>query len=100
MGFIAQMITNLDLPNAAMICWITYIQLFTFEVVHMLGVIHRALDPCQQHVDNNSDYSSDDVDIEDGTKLVKALEIEVNEVELCEENRIQVRDDLKRAKLH
>ena len=42
-GFIAQMISNPDLPNAAMTRWITYIQLFTFEIVHTPGAIRRVV---------------------------------------------------------
>ena len=100
-GFIAQMISNPDLPNAAMTRWITYIQLFTFEVVHTPGAIHRGPDGLsrRQHADDDSDYSGDDIDIEDGIKLVKVPTLEVNEVELWEENGIRVREDLKRAKL-
>src|SRR5258708_6465021 len=40
-GFLTQMMKSPDLPNVAMTRWITYIQLFTFEVTHMPGITHH-----------------------------------------------------------
>ncbi len=40
-GFLAQMMKSPDLPNAAMTRWITYIQLFTFEITHTPGIAHH-----------------------------------------------------------
>ena len=79
-GFLIQMMSSPDLPNAVMTRWITYIQLFTFEVRHTLGVAHRVPDglSCWPHAANNSDYSDDNVDVEDGIKLVKVFPVEIN----------------------
>src|SRR5260221_9326928 len=62
-GFLAQMMTSPDLLNAATTRWITYIQLFTFEVRHTPGAVHRVPDglshwPCAE---DDSDYSDNDV---------------------------------------
>ena len=73
------MMTSPDLPNAAMTRWITYIQLFTFKVRHTLGTAHCVPDGLSHRprVANDSDYSDDDVNVEDGIKLVKVLPIEI-----------------------
>ena len=85
-GFVVQMMTTPDLPNAAMTRWITYIQLFTFEIQHHPGILHQAPDglSCRPPADGDSEYSDDKVDIEDGIKLVKAFVVEVNELEYDE----------------
>ena len=69
------MMTMPDLPNAVMTCWIAYIQLFTFEIQHKLGIAHCVLDglSCRCQAEDDSEYSDDEVDIEEGIKLVKAL---------------------------
>ena len=69
------MMTMPDLPNAAMMRWITYIQLFTFEVQHKPGVSHRVLDGLSQWPPtvDDSKYSGEDINIEDGIKLLKVL---------------------------
>src|SRR5260221_9301959 len=82
-GFLAQMMMSPDLPNVAMTRWITYIQLFTFEVNHTPGTAHCIPDglshqPCAA---DNSDYSDGDIDVEDRIKLVKVLPVEVNKLE-------------------
>ena len=71
-GFLAQMMMSPDLPNAAMMHWITYIQLFMFEVNHTPGTVHCVPDglshwPCAA---DDSDYSNGDVNVKDGIKLV------------------------------
>src|SRR5258708_15031565 len=103
-GFLAQMMKSPDLPNAAMTRWITYIQLFTFEVNHTLGTAHCIPDglshqPCMA---DDSDYSDGEVDIEDGIKLVKALPVTVNMINDDErkiENGVWVREALSIYKL-
>ncbi len=52
-----------------------YIQLFTFKIQHNPGVMHQVPDglSCRLPVEDDSDYSGDDVDIEDGIKVVKVL---------------------------
>ncbi len=67
-GFLVQMMMSPDLPNAVMTWWITYIQLFTFEVNHTPGTAHHIPDGLSPADD--SDYSDGDVDIKDGIKLV------------------------------
>src|SRR5260221_9897762 len=103
-GFLTQMMKSPDLPNAAMTRWITYIQLFTFEVNHTLGMAHRIPDglshqPCAA---DNSNYSDGEVDVEDGIKLVKALPVMVNMINDDErkiENGVRVREALSISKL-
>ncbi|KAF9004357.1 hypothetical protein BDQ17DRAFT_1325728 [Cyathus striatus] len=34
--FLQQMISQLDLPNAQLTCWVTFLLLFDFQVIHML----------------------------------------------------------------
>src|SRR5258705_3541702 len=82
-GFIAQMMQALDLPNAAMTRWVVYIQLFTFEIQHKPGVMHQVPDglSCRPCVEGDSDYSGDDVDIEDGIKLVRLIPFESSQME-------------------
>src|SRR5258708_11295174 len=72
-----------DLPNAAMTRWIVYIQLFTFEIQHNPGVMHQVPDGLSHRppVEGDSDYSGDDVDIEDGIKLVRSIPFESSEME-------------------
>src|SRR5260370_28185094 len=76
------MMMSPDLPNAAMTRWITYIQLFTFEVNHTPGTAHRVPDGLSRwpRAANDSDYSDGEVDVEDGIKLVKALQVTVNTI--------------------
>ena len=53
-------------------------------------------------MDDDSDYSGDDVDVEDGIKLVKVPMIEINMVEYKDrsmENSLQVSEDLAKSKL-
>ena len=66
------MMTSPDLLNAAMTCWIMYIQLFMFKVNHAPGTVHQVPDGLswQLHAANDSDYSNGDVDVEDRIKLV------------------------------
>ncbi len=75
-GFIAQMVQAPDLPNMAMTQWIVYIQLFTLEIQHNPGVMHQVPDglSCRLPVE-------DDVDIEDGIKVVKVLPAESSQLE-------------------
>src|SRR5260221_4660823 len=83
-GFIVQMMMKApDLPNVAMTRWIAYIQLFTFEIQHKPGVMHRVPDglSCRLHAEGDSDYSGDDVDIKDGIKLVKPVPFESSQME-------------------
>ena len=74
------MLTNPDLPNAAMTRWIAYISLFTFEIKHAPGTNHRVPDGLSRRsrADDDSDYSDDEIDLDDGIKLVKAPEVEIN----------------------
>ncbi len=82
-GFIAQMMQALDLPNAAMTRWIAYIQLFIFKIQHKPGVMHQVPDglSCRLCAEGDSNYSGDDVDIEDGIKLVKPVLFESSQME-------------------
>ena len=103
-GFVAQMMTTPDLPNAAMTRWITYIQLFTFEIQHRPGILHQAPDGLSRRppADGDSEYSDNEVDIEDGIKLAKAFVVEVNELEYDErnvENGLRVQEELAKSKL-
>ena len=77
------MMQALDLPNAAMTRWIAYIQLFTFKIQHNPGVMHQVSDrlSCRLPVEGDSNYSGDDVDIEDGIKLVKSIPFENSQME-------------------
>ena len=100
----AQMMTTPNFPNAAMTQWITYIQLFTFEIQHRLGILHQAPNGLSHRppADGDSEYSDDEVDIEDGIKLAKAFVVEVNELEYDEqnvENGLQVWEELSKSKL-
>ena len=78
-GFLAQMMKSPDLPNAAMTRWITYIQLFTFEITHTPGIAHRVPDGLSRRprAADDSDYSDGDIDVEDGIKLITALLLEI-----------------------
>ncbi len=103
-GFLAQMMISHDLPNAAMTRWITYIQLFTFEVNHTPGVAHRVPDGLshQPRTVDDSDYSDEEIDVEDGIKLVQALPVEVNSIDYGErivEDNVCVREALAQSKL-
>src|SRR5258707_8022339 len=103
-GFLAQMMMTPDLPNAAMTRWITYIQLFTFEINHTPGIAHCVPDVLYHwlHMADDSNYSDDDVDVEDGIKLVKALPVTVNTINDDErkiENGVRVREALSISKL-
>src|SRR5258708_37820171 len=103
-GFLAQMMISHDLPNAAMTRWITYIQLFTFEVNHTLGVAHRVPDGLSRRprAADDSDYSDEEIDVEDGIKLVRALPVEVNSIDYEEtkvENNVHVCEALSQLKL-
>ncbi len=93
-GFIVQMMQALDLPNAAMTRWIAYIQLFTFEIQHNPGVMHQVPDGLSHRppVEGDSDYSGDDIDIEDGIKLVKSI--------LFESSQMEYEDQKQETSLH
>ncbi len=82
-GFIAQMMQAPDLPNAAMTRWIPYIQLFTFKIQHNPGVMHQVPDGLSHRppTEGDPDYSGDDVDIEDGIKLVRSIPFESSQIE-------------------
>ena len=82
-GFIVQMMQSLDLPNVAMTRWIAYIQLFTFEIQHKPGVMHQVPDGLSRRLpaEEDSNYSGDDIDIEDGIKLVKSVPWESSQME-------------------
>src|SRR5258708_25729672 len=81
-GFLAQMMTTPDLPNAAMTRWITYIQLFTFEINHRPSIAHCVPDGLSHwlHMADDSNYSDNDVNVEDGIQLVKASLAEFNNI--------------------
>src|SRR5260370_30327931 len=103
-GFIAQMMSLPDLPNAAMMWWTTYIQLFTFEPQHKPGVSHCVPGGLSHrpHADDNSDFSGDDIDVDDGIKLVKALPIEFklalkDDYEIT--NGVHIWEDLAKTRL-
>ena len=101
-AFIAQMLKAPDLPNAAMTRWITYIQLFTFEIQHTPGISHRVPDGLSRRprAEDDSDYSGDDVDIEDGIKLVKVPPVAFNSAEYEElPLDLRVKEDLAQTKL-
>ena len=103
-GFLAQMMTSPDLPNAAMTRWITYIQLFTFEINHTPGIAHRVPDGLsrQPRAADDSDYSDGDIDVEDGIKLVKASSVEFNNIDYEErelEESLHVHEILSESKL-
>ena len=87
---LAKMLTNPDLPNAAMTRWIAYISLFTFEIKHAPGTSHRVPDGLSRRAKaaEDSDYSDDDVDLDEGIKLVKVPEIEINFAELKNEEYV------------
>src|SRR5271154_2457783 len=92
------MISSPDLPNAAMTQWIMYIQLFTFEVQHTPGTSHKVLDglSCQLQAEDDSDFSDNDVDLEDGIKLVKVQSVETSD---SEPMSLQVWEDLAKTRL-
>ncbi|SRR5258708_7211468 len=98
------MMKSPDLPNVAMMRWITYIQLFTFEITHTPGIAHCVPDglshqPCTV---NDSDYSDSDIDIKDGIKLITALLLEVNAINNEEretENSLWMHEVLSQLKL-
>ncbi len=103
-GFLAQMMKSPDLPNTAMTRWITYIQLFTFEINHTPGIAHCIPDGLSHwlHAADNSDYSNGDIDVKDGIKLVKALPLEINMMSYEErrvENSLRVHETLSMSKL-
>src|SRR5258708_31395533 len=98
------MMISPGLPNAVMTRWITYIQLFTFEVNHTPGMSHHVPDglshqPCMA---DDSNYSDVDIDVEDGIKLVKELPIEINLIEYEDqeiENCLLLCSDLSQTKI-
>src|SRR5258705_6095151 len=103
--FLAQMMMTPDLPNAAMTRWITYIQLFTFEINHTPGIAHHVPDGLSRwlRVADDSDYSDDNVDVEDRIKLVKASSAEFNNINYEEreiEESLRVREILSESKLN
>ncbi len=98
------MMKSPDLPNMAMMRWITYIQLFTFEITHMPGIAHCVPNGLSHRLRaaNNSDYSDGDIDVEDGIKLITALPLEINVISYEEkevENSLQMRETLPQSKL-
>ncbi len=98
------MMKSPDLPNAAMTRWITYIQLFTFEITHTPGIAHRVLNGLSQRprAADDSDYSDSDIDVEDGIKLITALLLEINAISYEEkevENSLRMRETLSQSKL-
>src|SRR5258708_40171874 len=104
-GFIVQMMQAPDLPNAAMTQWIAYIQLFTFEIQHNPGVMHRVPDGLSHRLpaEDDSDYSGDDVDIKDGIKVVKALPAKNSQLEYKDrkqEESLQTEGYLARTRLN
>jgi len=93
-----------DLPNMAMTRWITYIQLFTFEITHTPGIAHCVPDGLSHrpHTADNSNYSDGDIDVEDSIKLITALPLEINVISYEEkevENSLQMRETLPQSKL-
>src|SRR5260221_8409422 len=103
-GFLAQMMKSPDLPNAAMTRWITYIQLFTFEIMHMPGIAHCVPNglSCRLCTADDSNYSDGDTDVEDGIKLITALLLEINAISYEEkevENSLQMHETLSQSKL-
>ena len=70
---IIQMVNAPDLPNAAMTRWITYIQLFSFEVEHIKAKKHWVPNGLSWRPwsEEDSDQSDSKVDVEDGIKLVE-----------------------------
>src|SRR5258708_27748096 len=103
-GFLAQMMKSPDLPNMAMTRWITYIQLFTFEITHTPGIAHCVPDGLSHrpHTADNSNYSDGDIDVEDSIKLITALPLEINVISYEEkevENSLQMRETLPQSKL-
>src|SRR5258705_1458802 len=93
-GLIVHMMQALHLANAAMTRWIAYIQLFTFEIQHNPGVMHQVPDGLSHRppVEGDSDYSGDDIDIEDGIKLVKSI--------LFESSQMEYEDQKQETSLH
>jgi len=103
-GFLAQMMKSPDLPNMAMTRWITYIQLFTFEITHTPGIAHHVPNglSCWPHLANNSDYSNGDINVKDGIKLITVLLLEVNAISYEEretENSLWMCEVLSQLKL-
>ncbi len=72
---LVQMINALDLPNAAMTWWITYILMFSFEIEYHPAAKHQVPDRLSwwRKSDEDSDYSDGEVDVEEGLKIVQAL---------------------------
>ena len=98
------MMKSPDLPNMAMTRWITYIQLFTFEITHTPGIAHCVPDGLSRrlHTADNSDYSDGDIDVKDGIKLITALLLEINAISYEEkevENSLQTHETLSQSKL-
>ena len=90
--------------NAAMMRWITYIQLFTFEIMHMPGIAHCVPDglSCTLCATDDSNYSDSDIDVKDGIKLITALPLEINVISYEEkevENSLQMHETLSQSKL-
>ena len=102
-AFITQMMTTPDLPNAVMTHWIAYIQLFTFEIQHKPGISHRVPDGLsrRRRADDDSEYSDDEVDIEEGIKLVKVIPRNFKSIKEEDEieNGLRVQEDLARTML-
>src|SRR5258708_31124840 len=98
------MMKSPDLLNAAMMRWVTYIQLFTFEITHTLGIAHHVPNglshrPCTA---DDSDYSDSDIDVEDSIKPITALPLEINAISYEEkevENSLWTHEILSQLKL-
>ena len=87
---LVKMLTNPDLPNAAMTRWIAYISLFTFKIKHAPGTSHQVPDGLSRwtKAEEDSDYSDNDVDLDEGIKLVKVPEVDINFAELKNEEYV------------
>lgn len=64
--FLKEMINTPGLPNAAMTRWISYIQLFDFELLHVPAAQHVAPDGLSRREPTEEDTTDSDDDLEPG----------------------------------
>ncbi|TFY52589.1 hypothetical protein EVJ58_g9929 [Rhodofomes roseus] len=73
-SYLKQMIHEPDLPNAPMTRWVTYIQLFDFELNHVPAAKHKAEDGLSRrpHADDDSSESDGEAELDRHIGSVKS----------------------------
>lgn len=98
-----EMINRPDLPNAPMNRWISFIQLFDFEIIHVPATRHRGPDGLsrREKAEEDSDDSDEEMEAESENKYVKsAAAIHFVEKEILEDYDEETTRRLTRARLN